>query len=282
MQKQVLVSIITPSYNHARFIEDAILSVKNQNYPYIEHIIVDGGSTDETLQILKKYQDTYGMKWLSERDKGAADAINKGFDLAKGEIVGILSSDDTYLTHGAVSRIESLFREYKKVHVVAARGVWMDENGYWIKAYGAPKAKISYEYLKFANSALQPATFFRREVVKKEQHDISFHYAFDWDLIIRIAQKYNILPINDIIGGFRLQGDNKTLVGREKRVAEMAEIVKRHGGKYSWQYLIVLFYYYCCKIASFFPQPIRKIIERGIKWVSILLNSFSHGRITSI
>ena len=78
MKDKPLVSIVTPSYNQGRFIEDTILSVKNQDYPNIEHIVVDGGSTDNTLDILKKYEGTYNMRWISEPDEGQSDAVNKG------------------------------------------------------------------------------------------------------------------------------------------------------------------------------------------------------------
>jgi len=91
-----LVSIISPSYNQAQFIEETILSIKNQKYQNIEHIIVDGGSNDGTLDIIKKYENTYNMKWISEKDDGMYDAISKGLKLAKGEILAYLNTDDLY------------------------------------------------------------------------------------------------------------------------------------------------------------------------------------------
>ena len=95
MQEPPLVTIVTPSYNQGRFIEETILSVLNQDYPSIEYIVMDGGSTDQTLDILRKY--TGRLTWYSEKDKGQSDAINKGLRLAKGEILAYLNSDDTYL-----------------------------------------------------------------------------------------------------------------------------------------------------------------------------------------
>lgn len=91
-----LVSIVTPSFNQGRFIEETILSVKNQNYPHIEHLIIDGGSTDETLDVIRRYEGTYNLRWVSEPDEGQADALNKGFRLARGEVLGWLNADDTY------------------------------------------------------------------------------------------------------------------------------------------------------------------------------------------
>ena len=100
-QELPLVTIVTPSYNQGRFIEETILSVLNQDYPNIEYIVMDGGSTDQTLEILRKYEER--VTWFSEKDKGQTDAINKGLRLAKGEILAYLNSDDTYLP-GAVTR----------------------------------------------------------------------------------------------------------------------------------------------------------------------------------
>ena len=100
-----LVSIVTPSYNQGKFIEDTILSVKNQSYPNIEHIVVDAGSTDGTLKILRKYEKEYNLKWVSEPDEGQSDAVNKGFEMAKGEIVDWINSDDVYFDTMTISYV---------------------------------------------------------------------------------------------------------------------------------------------------------------------------------
>lgn len=108
-----LVSIITPSFNQGRYIEQNILSIINQNYPLIEHIIVDGGSTDETIDILKKHESSYNLRWISESDEGQADAVNKGFNMAHGEIIGWLNSDDVYYDITTISRIVDAFNQKK-------------------------------------------------------------------------------------------------------------------------------------------------------------------------
>ncbi|MCD6361181.1 MAG: glycosyltransferase, partial [Armatimonadetes bacterium] len=105
-----LVSIVTPSYNQGEFIEETILSVKNQDYPNIEHIVVDGGTTDNTVAILKKYDGTYNMRWLSEPDKGQSDEVNKGWGLCQGQIVGWLNSDDTLAEKRTISYVVEQFK----------------------------------------------------------------------------------------------------------------------------------------------------------------------------
>ncbi len=116
-----LVSIVTPSLNQGRFIQETILSVKDQTYPNIEHIIVDGGSTDGTLDIIKKYEGTYKMRWVSEPDSGQSDAINKGWRMAKGEILAYLNSDDTYMPWAVETAVE-LFSEHPDVAIIVGAG----------------------------------------------------------------------------------------------------------------------------------------------------------------
>ena len=127
-QELHLVSIVTPSLNQGRFIEETILSIKNQSYPNIEHIIVDGGSTDNTLDIIKKYDGTYNMRWLSEPDEGQSDAINKGWKMSKGEIIAYLNSDDTYMPRAVETAVKFL-TEHPDISMVYGGFNYIDEHG---------------------------------------------------------------------------------------------------------------------------------------------------------
>lgn len=121
-----LVSIVTPSYNQGRYIEKTIRSVLNQDYPDLEYIVVDGGSTDHTLDILRKYEGR--IRWVSERDGGQSEAVNKGFRMSRGEILGWLNSDDTYCP-GAVRQAVTFLMEHPSVAMVYGDGYEIDEQG---------------------------------------------------------------------------------------------------------------------------------------------------------
>lgn len=282
LDEMPLVSIITPSYNQGPFIEDTILSIKNQDYPNIEHIIVDGESTDNTLEIVKKYEGTYNMKWISEPDEGQADAINKGFRRATGDIICWLNSDDVYLSKNALSKIVALFQEYPKADVITGGGVLMSREGHWTQPIHSEKKRICYKHLRYGDSILQPATFFKREVIEGEWCDTSLDFAFDWDLFIRLTKNYNFLPVDEIIAGYRMYGENKTAAGGAKRAAELVRVVKRYLGRGSWQYFVVSFFWLLYKVTSVLPDSIGAPLQKLIKRVSAIVSILTFKRVTSV
>ena len=130
VRKGPLVSIVTPSYNHGRYIEETIQSVLNQDYPNLEYLVIDGGSSDNTVEILKKYEGR--LTWISEKDRGQADAINKGFRMANGEILAWLNSDDTYLP-GAVQHSVRYLEAHSEVAMLYGEGYHIDAEGEFIE-----------------------------------------------------------------------------------------------------------------------------------------------------
>lgn len=122
------VSIVTPSYNQGEYIEQTILSLKNQDFSSFEHIVVDGGSSDQTVSILKEHEDSYPLRWISESDEGPADACNKGFTMADGEVLAYLNSDDFYLP-GTLSTVADVFERRQEVDVVYGNVVKIDRSG---------------------------------------------------------------------------------------------------------------------------------------------------------
>jgi len=200
-----LVSIVTPSYNQGSFISDAIESVLAQNYPHLQHIVIDGGSTDNTVEVLKRYPH---LEWISEKDNGQSDALNKGFRRARGDIIGWLNSDDTY-TSQAISTAVSYFSKHPQVGMVYAPYNIIDQKGEVLAVKGSSKFDIKRHLCQF--DLIGPITFFRAEIFGKIGWlDPSFHYTMDYEYWLRIAFHFEIHFIPAILGNFRIHSESKT------------------------------------------------------------------------
>jgi len=203
------VSIVTPSYNQARFIEDTLLSVRGQKYPNLEHIVVDGGSTDNTSDILRRYESTYNLQWTSEPDEGQSDAINKGFQRAQGEIIGWLNSDDTYMPGAIITAVRHLV-ENPHLGWVCGDGYWIDEHSRVLSIkYSGP---YSFEDLVCRGMYLtQPAIFFRRHVIDEIGFlDREIHTTMDYDFFLRMGLEFDADYIPAILATRRLHSEAKT------------------------------------------------------------------------
>jgi glycosyltransferase involved in cell wall biosynthesis len=187
-----LVSIVTPSFNQASFLEQTIRSVLDQDYPFLEYIVVDGASTDASVDIIKKYSDRLAW-WLSEKDKGQGDAINRGLARAKGEIIAWINSDDYYLPN-AISSAVNVFEQYPHVMLVYGDMLAVDQNRETTNVLRYKQ--YSLEDLLCFQIIGQPAVFFRRDVYEKVGGlDASFHFMLDHHLWIRIAEQGEILHV---------------------------------------------------------------------------------------
>ena len=222
-----LVSIITPSYNHRRFIQATIESVLSQNYPNIEYLIIDGGSTDGTPELLQSYADR--LQWISERDQGQCDAINKGFRMARGEIVAWLNSDDTYCPGGLCRAVDHLV-SHPELAMVYGRGYEIDESGQVIQEFPAAQAFDYWRLVYLWDYILQPTVFMRREALfKVGLLDLDLNWAMDWDLWLRFAARYPIGYLPVPIANSRIHGQTKTSVGGFPRLREILKVMRRHG-----------------------------------------------------
>lgn len=183
------ISIVTPSYNHARFLERTILSVLNQNYPNLEYIIIDGGSTDGTLEIIQKYEK-YLSYWVSEKDRGQVYALNKGFSIATGDIIGWQNSDDVYMPC-AFKQTAEQFLKYSDVDIVFGNTILIDENDTVIgELRFTPFSLLThvYEGMSIANQS----SFWARDVFSRiGMLDTRFQFSMDYEFFLR-AVKNNI------------------------------------------------------------------------------------------
>ena len=190
-----LVSIITPSYNQAPFLEQTMQSVLEQDYPHIEYIVVDGGSTDNSAEIIKTYADRLAY-WISERDSGQSEAINKGFARANGEIVAWLNSDDYYMRN-TISVVVRCFEQNPDAVMLYGDMLAVDEEGQTINVL--KYKQLSLEDLLCFQIIGQPSVFFRRSALNKTGLlDPSFHFMLDHHLWIRLAEQGRILHIPQV------------------------------------------------------------------------------------
>jgi len=250
------VSIVTPSYNQGQFIEETIRSVLLQGYPDLEYIIIDGGSTDGSVDIIRKYEDWLAC-WVSEPDKGQSDAINKGFARARGDIFAWLNSDDTY-EPGAISMAAQYLIEHPNVGMIYSDCNFIDETSRVIGRHRTGHFDLN-ELLRGYNHIPQQATFFRREVWQKAGPlDITLHYAMDYDLWIRIGLNSCVRYIPGVPANFRVWHDAKTVSNRHKAWAEQLKVYRTYGGGY----LSSIYFRYCVRNLLSLVPP----LERAIQW----------------
>jgi glycosyltransferase involved in cell wall biosynthesis len=231
-----LVSIITPSFNQAEYLEETIQSVLNQDYDRIEYIIVDGGSTDNSLNIIRKYESELAI-WISEEDLGQTDAINKGFALANGEIFAWLNSDDTYLP-GAVSEAVGYLLENPHVGMVYGKAYYIDEQSRRVALY--PAGPTDHKGLRRGiNTIPQQTMFFRSSLWNMVGPlDTSYYYAMDYDLWTRISGVAPIAFHDEFMANFRLQNKSKSMMEARRCWPEMMRVHFRDGGsRFSILYL---------------------------------------------
>ena len=221
LSSEPLVSIITPSYNQGRFLEATIRSVLEQDYPHIEYIVMDGGSTDDSVAILQWYSDSLAY-WESQPDRGQAHAVNKGLLRAKGEILGWLNSDDL-LAPGAVSRSVQIFLGQPEIDVVYGRLARIDEAGHPVPTPILPKDKVDFGSAYVIGECIvnQPGAFWQRRIMDQVGVlDESLIYSLDYDYWIRMALAgAQFKRLSSIVALFRLSPWSKT-VGQTAAQAE--------------------------------------------------------------
>lgn len=222
------ITIVTPSYQQGKYVEETIRSVLLQNYPNLEYFVLDGASTDGSAEIIEQYAPWLDF-WVSEKDGGQVAAINRGFARASGEILGWLNSDDV-LTPDTLFTVARYFLEhpdcqfvYGDADLIDGRSIFI-KNCAWIQAWDKDLF-ISKDFIT------QPAAFWRRSLWQQTGNlDNQYGWGFDWDWFIRAGQRSTPRYLRQVFALARITHDTKTMSGGSKRRAEVAAIARRHGG----------------------------------------------------
>ena len=222
-----LVSIVTPSLNQGRFLGDAIRSVLDQDYAPLEYLVVDGGSTDASLDVLRSYEGR--ITWHSAADEGQAAAIARGFAETRGEILAWLNADDVY-EKGAVARAVAFMRERTDVALAYGDAVFVDHDG---RTLGRCEHVEPFDRDRLLNHKLivaQPSAFFRRDAFEAVGGlDKSLRWTLDYDLWLRLSERFVAAHIEAVLARVRIHPGSKTSTGGLQRLLEVEDVVRRHG-----------------------------------------------------
>jgi glycosyltransferase involved in cell wall biosynthesis len=257
----MLISIVTPSFNQDRYIEETIRSVLAQDHPEIEYMIVDGGSTDRTIDIIRRHENQLAW-WVSEKDQGQTDAINKGFARARGEVLAWLNSDDTY-EPGAVAAAVNFLQEHPDVGMVYGDCNYIDPAG---KVIGQFKAdQTSYRLLRRGYTHIPQQSMFLRADLWRQVGplDPSFYFAMDYDLWTRIASRAQIRYVPRTWANFRLHTSGKTMLADNRCWPEMLQVHYRDGG--SFFSILVAKYYLRKSLSPLWAWRRRRLLTRESK-----------------
>lgn len=220
------ISIVTVSFNQGRYIEENILSIIEQDYPNLEHIIIDAGSTDETISILKKYPH---LNWISEPDNGQSDGLNKGFKKATGEIIGWINSDDKLVPDSLKTVADFFINNPNEVAVVGDQEI-IDDSSKYLRTIKSREYTHNY-LLNYATGITQNSTFFKKSIFEQIGYiNEDLNFAMDFDLFTRIASIRKIPYIDITLAAFRMQAEAKTSLGVYYFAKESLKIRKKYQG----------------------------------------------------
>jgi len=272
-----LVTVVTPSYNQGQFIRATIESVLGQDYPHIEYIIMDGGSTDETASVVKDYASR--LTFISEKDRGQSHAINKGFLMARGSILGWLNSDDLYLP-GCIRTAVAAFHRNPAAGAVYGEGYLIDHAGKTTSRFPCTEAFDLWKLTYLSDYILQQTVFFGKDVLDDVGYlDEDLHYTMDWDLLIRIGMKYSLQYIPEYMGCLREYPEAKSFAGGKRRIRELHNMLRRHTDMWippgSIVYGLETYHrIWCERIERFFTpklKPVSSKLQAAIRMAAELI-----------
>ncbi len=257
------ISVVVPSYNQGEYLEETLLSILSQGYPDLELIVMDGGSTDDSVAIIRRYQEQIAF-WRSHKDGGQSAAISEGFARATGEILAWLNSDDCY-EPGTLARIAEVFRRRPEVVLVYGDYFVVRESGQKVL-----KRKVSCDFKVMAHAYLmipQPSAFWTRAAYEAVGGlDVTLRYVMDYDFFLKMAKSYRadrIVHVREPLSAFRLHQGSKSVSEMADFKPETRQVVRRHvGSRADWQ-RVGLHYFYLLKVELMYLlqrgyMPLRK------------------------
>jgi glycosyltransferase involved in cell wall biosynthesis len=247
------ISLVTPAFNSGKYIEQTIRSVLAQNYPNLDYFIVDGGSTDGTMEVIRKYEGQIAG-WISEPDKGMYDALNKGFARSSGEIMGWISATDQ-LQPGGLLAVSSIFRDLPEVEWITGRPTRLDEEGKTIEVDPVPRWSRIRFLAGFNRYIQQESTFWRRSLWEKAGGyvDASRRMASDFELWVRFFRHARLYPVDALIGGFRMHAASLGLQQLEECHRIHDEILAAEWKRTPWGRALRSFHTFNAKIMKRIP-----------------------------
>jgi len=272
-----LVSIITPAHNAEKFIAKTLKSVEGQDYQNLEHIVLDDGSTDNTSSILKQYQKNYNLRWFSKRNEGQTVTVNKGFDMAQGDLVIWLNADDVLFNKQVTTSIVRKFESDPSIGVVYGHTAILDENSRIIKIqFSIPWFNLGT--LRRAHFA--PGIFYRRNVALKYKLDSTFNYAMDYEQTLKMCNdRIRFAFLNKILIGYRRHKATKSMSQRPFLNAETKRLRKKYGEKFGVSYYFskclddsyLLFFKLCGikTVVNLYMQPEASQLAFDVKFDSL-------------
>lgn len=294
MRRIARISIITPSFNQGRFIERTIKSVLNQHYSNLEYIVIDGGSTDETIKILEKYSKKRSSKktnntptfiWKSQKDRGQTHAINKGLKMCTGDIIAYLNSDDTYEPN-TLQTVADFFASHPKAAFVYGKGRLIDADDKPIGLYNT--LPEDHDRLFASCGISQPTCFWKGKLIQDIGYfNESYHYTMDYEYWVRVSKQYTLHFIDKVLANSRIHDSAKTSVFTHKLHEEAVRMSLEQYGKVHYDWVFTLMdssykgdrqtkkYYLFMVMNSLFsyfrynfslpPKPARKILRSWLE-----------------
>jgi glycosyltransferase involved in cell wall biosynthesis len=273
-----LISVVTPSFNQGRFLEETLRSVAAQDYARKEHLVLDGGSTDGSVDIIRRHAP-HLRHWASAPDRGQAHAINTGLAMAEGEVLSWLNSDDTYLP-GALSTVGAVFAAHPEIDLVYGDFVYTDAAGRPMRRRHV-FSSMSYETLLYHDYLGQPALFFRRSLYEKVGPlDEALYYCLDWDLFLRMWRVCRPLHIPVVLATYRLDHAAKSNAEDSAKALATAHLVQQRNMNQRFsQHWLNRLWHRACFYSSFLVRAWAVIRDNPIDYLRTITQMFPGRRL---